>query len=182
MAASLVTQRGTRRCRPGCFCFFSESSCCWPSYTVFWFLFILVRSIIKNGEKGAKQCVNIWFESCSTSGEDRWKLVPRPSRTPEDAPRSGLFLGSRASRFLDSKNSIQRVTGLTVDVTVSLRIQEYQVSILHTPEYVLVRYKTELFQSWDIYTLKVCGERVTFHPAMLMQRSGFPEAPFQTPL
>lgn len=71
----------------------------------------------------------------------------RPSRTPEDAPRSGLFLGSQAFRFLDSINSIRRVTGLTAHVTVSLRIKVYQVSILHTPEYVLVRYKTELFQS-----------------------------------
>lgn len=74
-------------------------------------------------------------------------MVPRPSRTPEDAPRAGLFLGSQASRFLDSKNSYQRVTGLISHVTISLRIRAYQVSILHTPEYVLVRYKTELFQS-----------------------------------
>lgn len=103
MVASLVIQWELENSDSGgYFCFFSESSCCWYSDTVFLFLFILVHSIIENGEKGLHN-VYMFDLKAAPLGEETYKLVTKA--TPDshcDAHTLGLFSGSLASRPRDS--------------------------------------------------------------------------------
>lgn len=116
----------------------------------FLFLFILVHSILKNGERRDERYVKVWFASSSTLRGNKHIGKSGHLSLLRGAPHLGLVLGSPASRTLKtnrgnrSKFSCGHLLG---DPSTA-------GSVLHVPEYVLVRYKMELFQSWDMYKSK----------------------------